>query len=151
MAQDYYDILQPFDFLLNLLDDNKATLGIRYIAQNDEVLRPEYPAVHITAENTLRELHATQMHRVVWFIDIWVFHAELTVGKAVRSRQDIELATNVRKLIHTKRDMDGHIVHGFVASEAPGISARTVGRRVSTVVTTRMSWQGENRVLYQDS
>lgn len=149
MAQDYYDILQPFDYLLDLLDDHKAELGIKYIAQNDEQLLPEYPALLLSAENTLRELHATRQHRVVWFIDLWVFHAELTQRKAVRSRQDIEMATSIRKLIHSKRDMDGHIVHGFVASEEPGISARAVGRRVSTVVTTRLTWSGENRVPYE--
>lgn len=151
MAQDFYDILQPFDYLVKLLDDNKATLGIRYIAQNDEQLLPEYPAILIQADNTLRELHATQVHRVVWLIDLWIFHAELTQGKAGRAREDIEMATAVRKLIHSKRDMDGHIVHGFVGNEDPGVSYRAIGRRVSTVVTTRLVWSGENRVRYEDS
>ena len=58
MAQDYYDILQPFDYIVRLLDDNKATLGLRYIAQNDEELIPEYPAALVQCDNTERILHA---------------------------------------------------------------------------------------------
>lgn len=151
MAQDYYDILQPFDYIVNLLDNNKATLGLRYIAQNDEDLIPGYPAVLVQTDNTIRTRHATQMFRAEWHLDIWVFHADMSVGAATRSRKDIELATAIRKLIHTKKDMDGHIVEGFIDGELPGVTARVIGGGVSTVVTTRLTWVGENRVRYADS
>lgn len=151
MAQDYADPLEVIDHIYGLLDDNKADLGIKYIARIDENLLPEYPALLINLAPVNRELHATQMFRVVWHLDIWVFHAELTVGKAIRSRQDIELATRVRRLLHENRTLDGHIVHGFVNGEYPGESTRVVGSKVSSVVTTRLTWQGENRVRFQDS
>jgi hypothetical protein len=151
VAQDYYDPLQPFDFIVDLIDDNKAALGLRYVAQNDEELIPQYPAVLVQIDNTDRELHATQMFRVVFHLDLWVFHAEISSGAAVRSRKDIELATAIRKLLHSQRTLDDHIVHGFVDGEFPGIAARIVGGNLSTIVTTRLTWQGENRVRYQDS
>lgn len=151
MAQDYYDPLQPFDYLVKLLDDNKAALGLRYIAQNDERLRPEYPAVLVSMEQTQRVLHATGIFLLMFFIDVWVFHAELTIGKAKRSREDIELATGIRKLIHDDRTMAGHIVHGFVDGEFPGITARVIGANVNTIVTTRITWQGTNRAPFEVS
>lgn len=151
MAQDYYDILQPFDYIDNLLDDNKANLGLRYIAKHDEELIPQYPAVLIQTDRVAREQHATQMFRVEFHIDLWVFHAELTASVAVRSRKDIELATEIRKLLHSKRTMDGHIVFGFVDGEFPGITARIIGNVTSTVITTRLTWTGENRVRYEDA
>lgn len=150
-AQDFRDPLQPFDYMVKLLDDNKAALGIRYIAENEERLRPVYPAMLVSYENTERELHATQTFLVTFHMELYIFHAELTVKKAIRSRQDIEMATAVRKLIHTDRTMNGHIIHGFIDGEFPGISARVVAGRTSTIVTTRMTWQGENRVPFEVS
>lgn len=151
MAQDFYDPLQPFDYLIKLLDDNKAALGIRYIAENDERLRPVYPAMLVTSENLGRDRHATGIFLVTFNIDLYIFHAELTVKKAIRSRQDIEMATAVRKLIHADQTMGGHIIMGHISGEFPGISARVVGANVNTIVTTRMTWQGENRVPYEVS
>lgn len=150
--QDYKDSLEVFDYLYQLIDDHKAELGIKYVAQLDEELLPEYPACLLTLEGPMeREQHATQMFKVTFHSDIWVFHAELTVGKAIRSRQDVELATNVRKLLHTKFTLDNHIIFGFVDGEFPGRAMRRVGGRQTTIVTTRLTWTGQNRVRYQDS
>lgn len=152
MPQDYKDQLEVFDFIYKLVDDNKAQLGIKYVAQLDENLFPEYPAILISLETPLeRKQHATQMFLVEFYVDLWIFHAELTVGKAIRSRKDVELSTNVRKLLHTKYNLDGHIMFGFVTGEFPGRTVRVVGQKASTIVTTRLTWFGENRVLYQDS
>lgn len=151
MAQDYYDILQPFDYMVDLLEDNKAALGLRYVAQNDDDLLPEYPAVLVQADNTEREKHATQLYRVVFHMDIWIFHADLAVSAATRSRQDIELATNVRKLIHSKSSMDGHLIDSFIDGEFPGIAGRVIGGVGTLITATRLTWQGQNRVRYLDS
>jgi len=151
MAQDYYDILQPFDYLVDLLDDNKATLGLAYIAKHDEDLMPQFPAVLVQTDNTVREYHANRQFRVRFYLDLWVFHADMTVGAATRSRKDIELATAIRKLIHTKSDMDGHIIQSFVDGEFPGVTARIIGGNSSIIVTTRLTWQGQNRVQFEES
>lgn len=149
MAQDYYDILQPFDHIVGLLDDNKAQLGLRYIAENDEALVPEFPAVLVQTDRTQRELHATQQYLVRFHLDLWVFHAELASGTAVRSRKDIELATVIRKLLHANRTLDGHIIFGFVDGEFPGRSYRVIDAMRTGILTTRLTWQGENRVPFE--
>ena len=149
MVQDYYDILQPFDFIVGLLDDNKATLGLRYIAENDEQLLPQYPAMLIQTDNVVRDIHATGQFLVEFYLDLWIFHAQLSVSTAVRSRKDIELATAVRKLLHANRTLDDHIIFGYVNGEFPGVSARVVEQNVVTTVTTRLTWRGENRVPFE--
>jgi hypothetical protein len=149
VAQDYYDILQPFDYLVKLLDNNKATLGIRYVAEHDDNLVPEYPAVLVQTDRTVTEQHATGMFRKEFHIDLWVFHADMTVGTGTRSRQDIDLATQIRKLIHSKYTMDGHIIFGYIDGEFPGITTRVIRANVATIVTTRLTWMGENRVPYE--
>jgi hypothetical protein len=149
MAQDYYDILQPFDFIVDLLNDNKATLGLRYIAQHDEELIPQYPAVLVQTDRTDTQQHATGQFLKQFYLDLWVFHAELTVGRATRSRMDIELATAIRRLLHSNYTQNGHIIFGFINGENPGITARIIGPSLATIVTTRLTWLGENRVPYE--
>jgi hypothetical protein len=149
MAQDYYDILQPFDHLFDLLDDNRATLGLRYIAQHEEDLIPQYPAMLLQTDRTDTEQHATGQFLKQFHIDLWVFHADMSVGQSTRSRKDIELATAIRKLVHGDYTLGGHIIFGFVDGEFPGITSRIISGGVSTVVTTRLTWQGQNRVPYE--
>jgi hypothetical protein len=151
VAADYYDILQPFDHIHQLLDDNKAALGLRYIAQHEENLIPEYPAMLLQTDVVNRELHATQEFLVEWGLDLWIFHAQISASSAVRSRKDIELATNVRKLLHTNRTLGGHIIFGFVNGEFPGVSVRVIETNTVTTITTRLTWIGQNVVPFEAS
>lgn len=151
MPQDYYDALQPFNYIVQRLDDHKAELGLRYIAIHDEELIPEYPAILCQIDNTMRMHHATGLFKIEFHLDLWIFHAQMTLSKAARSAQDIELATNIRKLLHEDRTLGGHIIFGFVDGEFPGITARAIGGAVSTIVTTRLTWTGENRVPFEAS
>lgn len=151
MAQDFYDALQPFEYIYELLDNNKATLGLRYIARHDEELIPEYPAVLLQVDNVERTIHATQMFMVEFSLDLWVFHAQMTVDKATRSLRDIELATNIRRLLHGDKTLGGHIIFGWVTGEFPGVTARAIQGSISTVVTTRLTWSGQNRVPFEMS
>lgn len=151
MAQDFYDILQPFEYVVGMLKDHQPDLGIAYVAENDEALIPQYPAVLVQAANTERSMHATGMFLVEFNLDLWLFHAELTVGTAIRSRQNADKATQVRKLLHSDATLGGHIIFSYVSAETPGVSARVVNRNLTTMVTTRLTWVGQNRVPFEAS
>jgi hypothetical protein len=151
MAQDFHDILQPFDYIIQMLKDAQPALGLEYVAENDEDLLPVYPAALVQADRTDRQIHSTNMFRVEFHLDIWVFHAELSVDTATRSRKDIQLATDIRKLLHSDRTLGGHIIHGFVDGEFPGLSARVTDMGQTGIVTTRLTWSGSNRVLFDQS
>lgn len=151
MAQDFYDPLEPFNYIASKIDDNKATLGLRYIAKHDEDLIPMYPCVLLQIGQTERAYHTTGQFMVTFHLDLWVFHNELTVSKATRSEQDIQLSTDLRKLLHSDRTLGGHIIQSWVSGEFPGITARAVDTDISTIVTTRLTWQGENRVPFEAS
>lgn len=146
MAQDYYDILQPFDYVVEKLKQHSPALGLEYVAENDEVLLPAYPAVLIQVDRTERTHRSTQYFMVRFYLNLWVFHAELTVSTATRSRKDIQLATDIRKLLHQDRTLGGHVIDSLVDDEQPGISARVTDNVRSGVVTTRLSWSAQNRV-----
>lgn len=149
MPQDYNDILEPFDYIVGMLTDAMPALGLEYVAQNDEELLPAYPAVLVQADRTERTRHTTGQFMVRFNIDLWVFHADISVGAATRSRKDIELATNIRKLLHSDRTLGGHIIDSMVDGEFPGISARVANNVTIGIVTTRLTWNGQNRVPYE--
>lgn len=151
MAQDFYDALQPFEYIYDMLDTNKAVLGLAYIARHDEELIPEYPAVLLQMDSVERRHHATGLFYIEFNLDLWVFHAQLSVNQATRSLKDIQLATAIRKLLHSDRQLGGHIIFGYVNGEFPGVTARVISGSVATIVTTRLTWTGENRVPFDAS
>lgn len=149
MAQDFYEILQVFDYIVDRIDDHKAELGIKYIAKHEENLIPEYPAVLVQTANLRREHWATQMFRVEFDLNIWIFHADLTEDTATRSRTDIELATAMKRFLHSDYTLGGHVVDSYVSGEYPGIMARVIDANLRHVVATRLTWTAQNRVPFQ--
>lgn len=153
MPQDFKDALEVLDYVYEKMENNKAELGVNYVARIDEELLPNYPAILVSMERPIqRELHSVGgMFKVTFHLDLFIFHARLTSGKAIRSREDVQLATDVRKLMHADFTLGDHIIFGWVDGEYPGVTARVIGQKARSVVTTRLTWQGQNRVLYQDS
>lgn len=151
MAQDFYDILQVFDHVIDTLEENKAQLGLKYIAKLDEALIPEFPAVLVQTDRTDRVLHATGQFYIEHHLDFWVFHAQMDTSAATRSRKDIELATNVRKLLHANRTLDGHVIHSFVNGERPGQSLRFISNERVAIMTTLLTWSAELRAPFEVS
>jgi len=152
MPQDYVDILQILDYLHNRIDNNKLELGLKYITYGDEQLLPEYPACVLTAERPiLTELHATRQFRRVFTCDLWVFHAKLSVGRRVRTREDIELARNLEKFLNADRTLGDHLIFCHIESMQPIVLGRVTGRKGDGVIGTRLVWSGENRVRFEDA
>jgi hypothetical protein len=152
VPQDFKDNLDVLDYVYDKFENKKQELGIEYVARMDEELLPVYPAMLISMERPLqRTLHATGMFHITFNVDLYVYHAKLTQGKAIRSREDIELATNVRKTLHADYTLGDHIIFGYVTGEYPGVTTRVIGQKARSVVTTRMTWEGTNRVLFEDS
>jgi hypothetical protein len=150
MAQDFYDIIQILDYLHNRIDNNKSELGLRYITYGDEQLLPEYPACVLTAERPIvTTLHATRQYRRVFACDLWVFHAKLSVGRRVRTREDIELARRLEEFLNLDRTCDGHVVQCWVENMQPIVIGRTAGQKANAVIGTRLQWLAENRVPYE--
>lgn len=151
MAQDFYDIIQILDYLHDRIDNNKTELGLKYITYGDEQLLPEYPALVLTAERpTETEPHATRQYLRRFLVDFWVFHAKLSVGRRIRTREDIELARNLEIFLNLDRTLDGHIIQCWIESMQPiVIGTTTTGQKASAVIGTRLQWMGTNRVPFE--
>jgi hypothetical protein len=149
MAQDFYDILQVLDYLHTRIDNNKTELGLRYISYGDEILLPEYPALVLTAERPIQTRdHATRQFHRTFTCDLWLFHAKLSVGRKVRTREDIQLARKMERFLNADRTLDGHIIFGHVTDMQPIVIGRITGRKGDGVIGTRLIWQGQNRIMW---
>ena len=131
------------------------SLGIKYIAIQDENLRPEYPALEISAGPLLRDIQTTHKFGVIFEMSFWIYHANFESTHASRTIEDMELATNIVRFLHQpgirtlEDDSDpgpnkNKIIFGYVVQETPGVIARAI-------VATRLVWRGQSEVSFNDS
>ena len=136
---------QVLDYLYNLLVANKVALGLGFVGYAEEKLITKYPAVQVSAEPLIRELHATHQFRVNFNMSLWVYHAKLTDSHKVRTKNDLLTVTAIRNLLHSNLTLGGNIIFGFVDSENPGVLASP---KNDPVVGTRMTWTGNSVVPF---
>jgi hypothetical protein len=150
MAQDFYDPIQIAEYIEQKIDGNKATLGLTYVGFGEENFLPEFPAAIVSPEGGLqRRISGLQKFDVDFEIRVWVLHANLNKGMRDRTREEIDMSTRVRKLLHSDMTLGGHIIHGYVTNEQPGRLHRSGAQ--TSLLSTLLVWEGTNRVLFQDS
>lgn len=130
---------QVLDYLYNLLVANKVALELGFVGYAEEKLIPKYPAVQVSAEPLIREIHGTHQFRNTYNMSFWVYHAKLTDSHKVRTKNDLLTVTAIRALLHNNLTLGGNIIFGFVDSENPGVLASP---KNDPVVGTRMTWTG---------
>lgn len=136
---------EVLDGVYNLLVTNQVALGLGFIGYAEERLLPKYPAVQVSAEPLIRQLHATHQFLVTFNLSLWVYHAKLTDSHKVRTKNDLLTVTAIRNLLHSNFTLGGNIIFGYVDSENPGVLA---SQKNDPVVGTRMTWTGDNRVPF---
>jgi len=145
------DILSRFK---ELFEANKEQLGLFYVALQEESLIPEFPYLQIVAGPAARDIHARQQFEVDFTFVFWIYHANLAVGHAMRSVEDMELATGVVRFLHQPDNrrlvLDGEnkLVFSFVTAEIPGLIQPETG---PAIIATRLTWNGKSVVNYNDA
>jgi hypothetical protein len=133
---------QASEFLYALLDQQKETLGIGFLGL-DERLKPEYPAVMVLSGGKEKQLHGTHIFRVMLEVFLMVYHARLDSTHTHRTKEDLELVTNIENLIESgKMNFDDKIVFAYVQQTAP---ITGTGRMNDSVVGTQMLVSIETR------
>lgn len=132
-------------YILDLIDNNKTTLGVLYVGDGSERLAPKYPAVLVEAGPTNREYHGTHKFQNRFFILLWVYHADITKTARGRNKADLELVTKIRKLLHADIRFGGNLIDSLIDSEMPGVINRPTGQ---VVVGTRMQWTGRGQEIF---
>jgi hypothetical protein len=130
------------DYLHDLLTFHAEPLGIRFVGYGEERLIPEYPAVLVAAGPIVREVHSTHTFQLTMIAELWIYHAKLSESHHMRTRQDLELVTRVREVLHdnlTCNDEAGlkQVIFSYVNAEDPAFIRRP---RNEAVVGSRITW-----------
>lgn len=137
---------EALDYIYNKINDNKGPLGIKFVGYADEDLLPEYPAVVVSFNTPVdRDIHATRQFRLVWAIQIVVYHARVSADHKVRSKEDMRFAAAIRNLLHQDFRAGGGVIFGFVAQERPGIVLDSEG---SATIASTLIWTAESRSIF---
>lgn len=129
------------ELLANLIEQNSGPLGVEFVGKYDEKMLPRYPSVVVSAGPFSKEVHGTHTFALELRAIIWVYHANLTLTHAQRSKEDLELATSLVALIEDDKTFEEQLIFSFVESETPGVIAPRAGRG-EPVVGTRLNWMG---------
>jgi hypothetical protein len=130
---------EVLDYVHDLLDDESGDLGLEYVAYGEEDKIPRMPAVKVASGPLVKDLHATRQYINTFVIEMFVYHANLRATHAQRTKDDLELCTRIRELLHSHPTFDGGVIQGWVISEVPMLTTR---QKAPAVVTTNMTWQG---------
>lgn len=133
---------EVLDYLHDLISFHAEPLGLRFVGYGEERLIPEYPAVLIAAGPVLREVHATHTFQLTMICELWIYHAKLSESHHIRTRQDLELVTRVREVLHDNLTCpadndDKQVIFSYVNAEDPAFIRRP---RNEAVVGTRIEW-----------
>jgi hypothetical protein len=133
------------NYIHDLLEDKAGELGLGFVAYGDEKMLPTYPAVRCVAGPMTKDLHATSQWMNILTVELWIYHANLTQSHAARSKKDLELATAIRELLHSRRTCEGGVIFGYITVEQPALLTRAKG---ASVVGTRLTWTGNQVQLF---
>jgi hypothetical protein len=144
---------QIMDYLYDLFQTNQQNLGVAHIAYGEETLIPAYPAVIVTAGPVAREIHGTHTFDLRFMLELWVYHANLESSHQVRTREDLDLVSNLRSLLHEHLRLFGsdgkpQVIFSWVSAEDPAFIRRPGSR---TVVGTRLEWQAMSQERFGSS
>lgn len=150
---------RPEEVLVDLRDrlrDNASFLGLKEVVLGDEEVQFNYPLLQLVGLPIERDIEGMSYFKVIFHAEIWIYHADLSVGHEQRTIDEMKLATEVVKYLH--RDETRHLrgepddngnpdrlVFAYVNSELPGRIRRPGS---PSIITTRLGWQGESRVLF---
>lgn len=149
----FNDPLQVLDYVYEFLQDEAESIGLAHVGYSDEGLIPEYPAIVVSAGPVTREIHGTHTFQETYILELWIYHAKLSVDHRTRTREDLEFLKSVRELLHGNMRLyqdDAHtipqIVFGWVSAEDPAFINRGKGE---AVVGSRLEWQGISQTRFK--
>lgn len=149
MTQLISEIHEAVDMLVERLTKKSGLLGIEFVGAYNEKRIPKYPAVVITPGDKEKVPHAMQTFAISLQCQLYVYHANLTLTKRERSREDLLLVSKIETELeqdygwqsdpgdpNTKR-----LIFGYIASVEPG-NIQPRGNKSDLVIGTRMVWRG---------
>ena len=133
------------DMVANRLESKSGPLGLKFIGRYSEKVIPRYPAAVIVPGGKAKTLHATRTFEINSTLYIYVYHANLTLTKRERSKEDLRLVSAVEQELDTDMSWTNEtggksIIQGWVEQEEPGILQPRASKG-DAVICTRLTWR----------
>lgn len=138
---------QCAQYIENLLNAHLGELGINTVVFGEELKTISYPAVMIVPQPMRKEMQGIPTFLCYFNVTLYVYHANLTVSRAQRTLEDMQLATGIVNLLEKNFTLSNNIIFGFVAEESPGILAR--GDKSEMIIGTRLEWEGQSKYVFR--
>jgi hypothetical protein len=117
-------IVAQWDWLHNVLDENKADLGIEILYKGDQQKISAAPAVCTEPGPKRRELIGAQRQMSV-NNDLYILVYVGTVDDpAVNTEDAVKLCEDIEDLLHAHAQMGGLVIHSYVQAVEPGYATR---------------------------
>lgn len=149
MAQLISEVSEAMDMIVERLTQKAGILGLAFVGAYDEKRVPKYPAVVVVPGNREKVLHGENTFNILLVVELYVYHANLTLNKRERSREDMKLVTEIERELErdygwqtdpndtsTKR-----LIFGYIALQEPG-DLQPRATKSSMIIGTRMVWRG---------
>lgn len=143
------EISEAIDMIVERLTEKSGALGIAFVGAYDEKRVPKYPAVVIVPGEREKVLHGENTFNILLIVEMYIYHANLTLNKRERSREDLKLVTDIERELESDYgwqtdplDTDTkRIIFGYISNQEPG-NLQPRGNKSSAIIGTRMIWRG---------
>lgn len=143
------EISEAMDMIVARLTQKAGALGIAFVGAYDEKRVPKYPAVVVVPGDREKTLHAEQTFNILLLVELYVYHANLTLNKRERSKSDLKLVTDIEKELESdygwQTDPNDpstrRIIFGYISNQEPG-NLQPRGGKSDLIIGTRMIWRG---------
>ncbi|HEX6825794.1 MAG TPA: hypothetical protein VF077_05690 [Nitrospiraceae bacterium] len=139
----FYELDQVVDYIADLLNANKVTIGLTAVVREErKLLLGQYPQCLVAPYKLMREgSDVGRNFRLEFQIYIYVIHANLKQTSAVRTKTDLQIARRVTTTLHGDMSLGGNIPGSWVAEEEPVFPEF---KNVNTIATL-LKWVGINK------
>jgi len=135
------------DYAYDLVEAKKGDIGLEYVAYGSDQLLPKYPACVIAPGQTRTQKHGTHYFMCTFYIEMLVLHAKLSVSRAIRTKEDLELVTRTTDALSLDPTCGALALFSYFTDETPQ-NVRT-GVKTAPVLGTQLSWLVEARVPFK--
>lgn len=132
-------IWEAVDMVTDRLETQSGPLGLRYVGKYDEQIIPEYPAVVVVPGPRGKVIHGLRTYNVALRLDLYIYHANITMTKRERSKADLQLVSLIEQELEKDLRWNGNLIHAYVSSEEPGV-LQPRANKSTMVICTRLTW-----------
>lgn len=110
--------------LLDLLEENKVSLGLLDVWYGDQDKLPRQPAACVEAGSKSRDLNGVPRRtQVIMEVFVIVYHERVSDAEENQRKSEL-LSEAVEDLLHQDSALDGLVIHSMVTSNEPGYVVR---------------------------